>query len=188
MVQRRIETWLGGYRAALAERDLRLLFTGLAISQTGNWAYNVALLAFVYERTHSLGWVGAAGLARFIPQLALSAYGGVIAERTERVRLMVRADLVCALCQAGLAVVAVADGPVVLALVLAGLSAAASVVYPPSVAATIPSVVDEEHLVAANALNGTIENLVIIAWPAGGAGPPPAGSPPGALPCNPGIL
>src|SRR3954451_6710714 len=186
MVQRRIGAWLGGYRAALAQRDLRLLFTGLAISQTGNWAYNVALLAFVYERTHSLGWVGAAGLARFIPQLALSAYGGVIAERTERVRLMVRADLVCALCQAGLAVVAAADGPVVLALVLAGLSAAASVVYPPSVAATIPSVVDEEHLVAANALNGTIENLVIIAGPAVGAGLLLVGAPAAAFAINAG--
>src|SRR3954467_13101455 len=136
MVQRRLAAWLGGYRSALARRDLRLLFAGLVISETGTWAYNVALRAFVFDRTHSLGWVGAAGLARFIPQLLLSAYGGVIAERTERIRLMVSADVVCALCQAALAVVAAVDGPVVVALAFAALTAATSVVYPPCVAAT----------------------------------------------------
>ncbi len=72
---------------------MRLLFAGLLISTTGSWAYNVALLAFVFERTHSLGWVGAAGLVRMLPQLLLSAYGGVLAERTERIRLMVGADV-----------------------------------------------------------------------------------------------
>jgi hypothetical protein len=55
------------YRAALRKRDLRLLFGGMVISATGTWAYNVALLAYVFDKTHSLGWVGAAGLARFIP-------------------------------------------------------------------------------------------------------------------------
>src|SRR3954453_12850630 len=111
MVQKRLTAWLGGYRSALASRDLRLLFAGLAISETGTWAYNVALLAFVFDRTHSLGWVGAAGLSRFVPQLLLSAYGGVVAERTERIRLMAGADVDCALCQACLAALDAAGGP-----------------------------------------------------------------------------
>jgi len=88
------------YRAALQKRDLRLLFGGMVISATGTWAYNVALLAYVFDKTHSLGWVGAAGLARFIPSLLLSAYAGVIAERFERVRVMVASDLLCVAFQA----------------------------------------------------------------------------------------
>ena len=56
--------WFGGYRSALAHRDMRLLLGGLVVSATGSWAYNVALLAFVFERTHSLAWVAAAGLVR----------------------------------------------------------------------------------------------------------------------------
>lgn len=161
--------WLAGYRSALAKRDARLLFSGLLISATGSWAYNVALLAFVYGRTHSLEWVGAAGLARFVPQLLLSVYGGVIAERTERIRLMVGSDLLCALWQIGIAVVAAAAGPPALALVFAALTSACAVVYQPATAATIPSIVDEDDLVAANALNGVIEQLVVIAGPAVGA-------------------
>jgi predicted MFS family arabinose efflux permease len=161
--------WFTRYRSALARPDLRRLFGGLVISATGDWAYNVVLLAFVFDRTRSLTWVGAAGLARFIPQLALSSYGGVLAERTERIRLMVGSDLVRGLLQAGLAALAATSGPPALALVLAALSSATGVAYLPAVAATIPSIVEEEDLAAANALNGTIDQLVVIVGPAVGA-------------------
>jgi MFS family permease len=161
--------WFAGYRSALTHRDLRLLFGALLVSATGSWAYNVALLAFVYDRTHSLGWVGAAGLCRFVTALVASPYAGVIAERTERIRLMFCADLICALWQGALALVIAAGAPVGLALVFVCLSQLTNVVYSPAVAATIPSIVSEDDLVAANAINGTIDNLVVIAGPAVGA-------------------
>ncbi len=169
MGRERIAGLLAGYRSALGKRDLRLLFSGLIISATGSWAYNVALLAFVFERTHSLGWVGAASLVRMIPQLLLSSYGGVLAERTERIRLMVSSDLLCALWQVGIAIVAATNGAPGLALAFAALTSAAGVVYQPATAATIPSLVNEDELVAANALNSTIDELVVIAGPAVGA-------------------
>ncbi len=165
----RIASWLAGYRSVLAKRDVKLLFSGLVISATGSWAYNVALLAFIFDRTHSLGWVGAAGLVRVTPLLLLSIYGGVLAERHERIRLMVSSDLVCAVWQAGIAVVAATDGPAALALVFTALTSASAVAYQPATQATIPSLVDEDHLAAANALSGTIDELVVIAGPAVGA-------------------
>jgi MFS family permease len=165
----RLAKWFESYRSALATRDLRLLFSGLIISATGSWAYNVALLAFVFNRTHSLGWVGAAGLGRFVPALLLSTYAGVIAERTERIRLLIGSDLLSAVWQIALALTAAANGPAALAIALAALTSVSNLVYPPAVAATIPSLVDEESLVAANALNSTIENLVVISGPAVGA-------------------
>jgi MFS family permease len=169
-VRARIDKWFGGYRSALGKRDLRLLLGSLVISASGSWAYNVALLAFVFERTNSLTWVGIAGVVRFVPALVLSAYAGVVAERTERIRLMAGSDWLCAAWQLGLAIVAGVDGPVALGLLFAGLTSATNVVYEPAVEATIPSLVDEDDLVAANALNGTIYNLVIVAGPAIGAG------------------
>jgi hypothetical protein len=184
MLRGRVADWFSGYRSTLAVRDVRLLFGGLVISATGSWAYNVALLAFVFDRTHSLGWVGAAGLVRFLAALALSAYGGVIAERTERVRLMLGADLVCALWQGGLALTAAAGGPVVLALAFTVLTSATNVVYAPAVAATIPALVSEDDLVAANALSGTIDNLVVIAGPGVGALLLLIGSPAAAFAAN----
>jgi MFS family permease len=164
-----LDKWLGRYRSALAHRDLRLLLGSLVVSATGSWAYNVALLAFAFEQTHSLAWVGAAGTVRFVTALLLSTYAGVVAERRERIRLMVSADWLCAVWQVGLALVAAADGPVALALVFAALTSGTNVVYEPAVAATIPSLVEEDDLVAANALNGTIYSLVIVTGPAVGA-------------------
>jgi CRP-like cAMP-binding protein len=161
--------WLHRYRRVLRQRDVRRLFAALIISSTGSWAYNTVLLAFVFERTHSLGWVGAAGIVRFVPQLLFSTYGGLLAERTERIRLMVRSDLVCAVWQVGLALVAATGAATILALVFAALTTITNVVYSPATAATIPGLVDEDDLAAANALNGTIDQLVVIAGPGIGA-------------------
>jgi CRP-like cAMP-binding protein len=166
----RLARWTEGIRGALRHRDLRLLFGGLVISASGSWAYNVALLAYVFDRTHSLGWVGAAGLGRFLPALVFSTYGGVIAERFERVRVMVTSDVVCMVFQAALAVAAALTAPAWVAILLAALTAVGNVVYSPSVAAMLPDVAGEDDLVAANALNGTIDNLVVIVGPAIGAG------------------
>ena len=169
--------WLAGYRAVLAKRDVKLLFSGLVISATGTWAYNTALLAFIFDRTGSLAWVGVAGLVRMTPQLLFSIYGGVLADRYERIRLMVTSDLVCGLWQVGMAVVAATNGPPALALVFTALTSASGVAYEPATAATIPSLVDEDHLAAANALNSTIDELAVIAGPAFGAVLLVAGSP-----------
>ena len=155
-----------GYGRVVRHRDLRLLLGALLVSATGSWAYNVALVAFVYERTGSLTWVSAAGLARFVPMALVGPYAGVIAERFERIRLMATSDLVCLTSQAGLAVTAAFDGPVVLALVLAVVTTVANSVYFPAVSATIPEMAGEDDLAAANALNATIENLVVIVGPA----------------------
>jgi hypothetical protein len=157
------------YRSALAQRDLRLLLGALLVSMAGSWAYNVALLAVVYERTESLAWVGAATLGRFIPQLLVSPYAGVVADRFERVRVMVSCDLIAASSQAALALVVLAEGPAAVMIALAAVTAVAMTPFEPAVAAVTPQIVDEEHLAAANSLRGVIENIVQVSGPALGA-------------------
>jgi MFS family permease len=169
MGREKLAGWSASYRSALRPRDVRLLFSGLLISSTGSWAYSVGLLAFVFARTHSLGWVGAAGLVRLIPALLLSIPGGVIADRRERIGLLVGSDVLCALWQVALAVVAATGGPPALALFFVLLTSASATIYQPATAATIPSLVDEDSLAAANALNDTVDQLVVIAGPAIGA-------------------
>ncbi|MBV8300699.1 MAG: MFS transporter [Candidatus Dormibacteraeota bacterium] len=158
-----------GYGPALRIRDYRLLLSGLAVSQIGSWAFSVALAVMVFDRTHSPAWVAGASVARFGTALVVSAYGGVIAERLERVRLMVRLDLVSFALMSALAAVAALQGPVVLAIVLATLTTAISTVYGPAAKATTPALVGTEHLAAANGLESTAENLAIVAGPAAGA-------------------
>src|SRR3954452_3851852 len=157
------------FRSALAKRDLRLLYAGMTVSIAGYLAYNVALLAVVYDRTGSLGWVAAATVGRFVPSIAFSPYAGVLADRFEQVRVMVASNLVAGASQAALAVTALATGPVPLIIVLAGVTAVASAPIEPAMAAVVPQVVDEDDLAAANALRGVIENVVQVAAPGAGA-------------------
>ncbi|MDQ3053466.1 MAG: MFS transporter [Actinomycetota bacterium] len=170
----------GGLRSALRHRDFRLLMIAFATSAAGSWAYNVALAVYVYEQTKSPAWVGAATLARLIPALIAGFYGGVIAERFERVRLMVVLDLLSALMMITLAVATFVEAPVLLVLVIAPITSIIGTAYEPAVAAITPQVVSERDLAAANALRNVVDNLAVIAGPAIGVlllllGPPALG-------------
>jgi MFS family permease len=173
-----------GYRAVLRSGDLARLLGSELISASGGWAYNVALIVFLYDRTHSASWVAAGALVRFIPSLICSGYAGVIAERFERVRLMVWLNVLALVLQFGLALAVWRAAPAVVALVLAGLTSVVLSPYSPAVAALIPQVVPEEQLAAANALGATIDNLVVVAGPAAGAVLLVAGGPPLTIAVN----
>jgi len=157
------------FLVSLRQRNLRRLFAGLVVSQAGDWLYNLALLAFVYERTGSAAWVGITTAARILPEVVLGPIGGVLADRHDRRVVMIVSDVVRAATMAALAVVAVAGGPVVLAPVLAALCTAAGAVYPQCVAAVMPRLVDQNDLPAANAARVSITSLCVIAGPLVGA-------------------
>src|SRR5690242_17098707 len=118
--------------ASLIHRNgpLRRLLAALAVSQLGDWLYNLALLAFVYNRTHSVTWTAVTTAARVLPVVALGAFGGVLADRYDRRRLMIASDVVRAAAMVLLAAVALTGLPVLLAPILAATATAAGVVYP----------------------------------------------------------
>lgn len=155
-----------GYRALFQNRDYRLLFSGLAISMSGSWAYNVALVVFVFNATHSPGWVAAASMTRFLCALLASPFGGLIADRMERIRMMVALDTIALVMQAALAVVAALNGAVALAIILAALTSVTGSSYDPAARAATPAIVGEEHLAAANSAQSAVENLSVIMGPA----------------------
>jgi MFS family permease len=155
-----------GLLAPLRYRDFRLLTSSLAVSGAGSWAYNVALAVYVYEQTHSAAWVGAATIGRFVPSMVFGAYGGVLAERFERVRLMVVLNLICTVLMGALALLTQAEAPVLLVIVLAGVNAVVSMAFTPADYAMTPQVVPASSLAAANTIRNTVENLTVIAGPA----------------------
>jgi MFS family permease len=157
------------YRRALRHRDFRLLAGALTQSAMGDWAYNVALVVYVYQHTHSAAWVAASTLGRMVPRFLSSFYGGVIAERFERIHVMVVADLVRFVLMAGLTVLTVMNGPPWGAIAIAGLLSVASCVYDPATSAMVPQLLGEDQLAAGNAITEGINNIAIIAGPGIGA-------------------
>ncbi|MEA2313137.1 MAG: hypothetical protein QOE28_3105 [Solirubrobacteraceae bacterium] len=157
------------FRVALRVRDLRLLLAGLAASQAGDWLYNLALLALVFDRTGSAAWVGIATGARVLPMVVLGPLAGVLADRLDRRRLLIGSDLVRAACMATLAAVAATGAPIVLAPILAALGTAAGAAYPSAVVAIVPRLVADEQLPAANAARLSITHICVVAGPVIGA-------------------
>ncbi|HEY0374400.1 MAG TPA: MFS transporter [Amnibacterium sp.] len=156
-------------RSALRSLSFRRLAAALAVSQCGDWLYNVALLVFVFDRTHSVLWVSITTAVRVLPIVVLGPLGGALADRFDRRRLMILADVVRAALMLLLTVVVTTGAPVVLAPVLAGLATAASIAYPPATAASTPKLVPAADLPGANAVRSVIGAASVLGGPAIGA-------------------
>lgn len=145
-----------GMRAPFRHPDFRKLAAGLAISQTGDWLYNVALIVLVIRATHSATWVAAAGIVRLVPYVAFGSLGGVVADRFPRKRVMIVSDLARAGIMGLLALVDLTSGSALIAIVLSGLSTCFAVAYGPALNAGLPLIVTEDELSAANSISSTM--------------------------------
>ena len=146
----------GTIRSALRHPDFRWLLSGLAVSQIGDWLYNLALVVLVYDRTHSALWAGVTTAARVVPIVVLGPLGGVLADRFDRRRIMIACDLARMGLMVLLAAVAASRLPIVLAPVIAAAATAAAAPYLPCVAGVTPRVVDDADLPGANAARSAV--------------------------------
>lgn len=155
----------GTPRAAFAHRAFRWVFLGAFASNIGTWMQNVALLAF----SNSIGGpqlVGVVTFAQLGPMLVLSPFGGVLADRLDRKRMMIGAAAVqMTLC---IALAAVANRPrppeaLIVVIVLGiGIAAAANA---PAAQATLPALVGRSDLGGAVALNSAQMNASRVLGP-----------------------
>jgi MFS family permease len=74
--------------SSLWERNFRLFFIGQLVSNSGNWLTTVALTLLVLHRTGSGAAVGLLSACQFGPILLLSAWAGVIADRSNKRNLL----------------------------------------------------------------------------------------------------
>ena len=159
-------------------RDFRLLYTSRTITGLGTQATEVALLVQARQLTGSTFAVGLLGAVEVVPLVVFGLYGGVLADRFDRRRLMVWCEATLGVCAALLMLNALAARPMVwLLYVVAGLMMATAALQRPSLEASVPRVVPRDQLVAAGALMSMSMNVNVIAGAALGgvlaAGPGP---------------
>ena len=73
---------------ALKYRNFRLFFPGLAVSQIGIWIQNVAINWLVYDITKSPFTMGTIMFFNSIPLLLLTPFGGIIADKFNRKKIL----------------------------------------------------------------------------------------------------
>jgi len=156
----------GSIRSALRYPGFRWLLSGLAVSQTGDWLYNLALVVLVYQRTHSALWVGVTTAVRVVPVVVLGPLGGVLADRFDRRRIMITCDLARMGLMVLLAAVAAFRLPIVLAPMIAAAATAGAAPYVSCVAAVTPRLVDDADLPGANAARSAVTGAGIVLGPA----------------------
>lgn len=74
--------------ASLAVYNYRLYFIAQGISLTGTWLQTVAQTWLVLELTHSATKLGLLAALQFLPVLLFGAYGGLLADRFRKRRLL----------------------------------------------------------------------------------------------------
>jgi MFS family permease len=156
----------GARLGALQQRDFRLLWIGMVVSQTGSWMQQITQNWLLWELTHSPLMLGVYGLCRSVPFIACSLYAGALADRVDRRRLLILTNCVNAVF------------PIVVgALVALGLvepwhiylAACCSAVVDsfdlPARQALIPALVPREQLMGALALTSSIRRATGLIGP-----------------------
>lgn len=159
----------GTFRGAWRHRRWRWLLASYAVSMTGDFLYFVALVVVLYDATGSAGWVAASAVARMLAYVFLSPFGGVVADRFDRRRLLIGLDLARAAVMVALGFAAWGDAPPAVAIALAVVCTIFTVPYRPACVAATPTLVGEDDLAAANAAESVVGQLTYFAGPALGA-------------------
>ena len=151
--------------ALLRRRDFRRTYLAIAASELGNAFQYIALMWFALEAGGPLGVI-AVRLADSVPALVFGFHGGVVADRLDRRRTMIAADLVRAAILVPVAIAGLAGELPLAALVAAafGLTAAASY-FAPAYGAILPALVERRNVQPANGLVGaTADALAVTGW------------------------
>ena len=147
--------------AALRGRNYRFYWIGLVFYVLGHRAEYVTFAWLTWEVTHDPLSLGYLGLAQGVPLVLFQLFGGVLADRTDRLRLLLATTILTALALT-IAFVLTALGLVRLPhlLVLAALSNTFRAFDEPSRLSLIPELVERARLSNAIALGS-------IPWQAG---------------------
>ena len=157
------------YLRVLRHRDFRFLFLGQSASAVGDQVVFVALALYITQRTGSATDLGLVLAAGSLPMISLLLIGGVWADRLPRHRIMIAADAARAALHGTLAVLILAGGASVPALiVIEALFGAARAFFQPAYSGLLPQTIREDLLQDARALTTTSDSLAVLVGPAVG--------------------
>lgn len=153
--------------ASLHVRNYRLYFSGQLISQLGTWMQSTALSWYVITHTHSALALGAVSTFRTLPVLFFALFGGVIADRLPKQRLLIGTQSALAVQAIALAVLT-SSGLITLPLIymLAAMQGVANSLDTPARQAFVMEMVGPQDVPNAVALNSSLLQMTRLVGPA----------------------
>jgi MFS family permease len=150
----RRRVWAEAWSLLRRNRDFRLFYIGQLVSLAGDWFLIVALSGLVLRLTGSAALVTAVFVAYNLPYGIVSFVGGPLADRLDRRRIMIVANVVMGVLALGFFLVDSRSELWLVYALAAGISAV-SALFEPAASAAVPNLVEPEDLAAANVLNGS---------------------------------
>jgi hypothetical protein len=149
----------------LRGRTFRNIFAARAVSLLGTSMAPVALaFAVLGQPGGSAARLGIVLAGRSIAQVVFLLYGGALADRFPRYRIMVGSDLLAFAAQGAVAALFIArTAPLGLLVGLSALNGAANALFLPASRGLIPEIVESSELQSANALIRLSENSASLA-------------------------
>lgn len=145
----------------------RRLYASQFISGLGTMVSYVAVPWQLYELTHSNAQVGLLGLVQLVPVLVCGLWGGAVADRVDRRRLLIVSEALMALCVAGLLANAAREAPEVgLIYALVAVLQGASGFHRPALEALTQKLARPEEFTAVAALSSVRGTVGMVAGPA----------------------
>lgn len=152
-------------------RKIILFLTSQAITLFGSSLVQYAMLWYVARVTDSGRMMALFTICGFLPQVLVSLFAGVWADRYDRRKLIMLADGGIAIATLVLCIMMFLgyEGMAPIFIISAVRSLGAGI-QGPAVSAMIPQIVPEKHLMRVNSINGTIQSFVMLVAPMAGAG------------------
>lgn len=149
----------------LWNRNFIMVVVGQIISLFGNAILRFALPLYLLDLTSSSTIYGAVLACSTIPMILLSPIGGILADRINKRNIMVTLDFFTTIIIIIFSVCLESTNAVVLIVSVMVILYAIQGVYQPAVQASIPSLVNHEHLLSANAVINQVNSLSGILGP-----------------------
>lgn len=149
----------------LWNRNFIMVVVGQIISLFGNAILRFALPLYLLDLTGSSTIYGAVLACSTIPMILLSPIGGILADRINKRNIMVTLDFFTTIIIIIFSVCLESTNAVVLIVSVMVILYAIQGVYQPAVQASIPSLVNHEHLLSANAVINQVNSLSGILGP-----------------------
>ncbi len=152
---------------SLHVRNFRLFFTGQLISQIGNWLTLVAQTLLVLKLTDNGIALGALAAAQFGPILILGPWAGLIADRSDKRKLLLIVQTIAMLQSFTLAGLAFSGHPPVLAIYAVAMIGGVTIAFDnPARRAFVVEMVPERDVHNAVSLNSALMTSSRVIGPA----------------------
>jgi MFS transporter, DHA3 family, macrolide efflux protein len=148
-----------------------LFISSQTISLFGSALVQFAIIWYIARSTNSGMMVTLSTICSFLPQLVISLFAGVWADRYNRKILIILSDGLIATSTLVLAIVFLLGyNSMWLLFLVSAIRSLGAGIQTPAVSAMIPQIVPEEKLMRVNSINGTIQSMILFMSPAvGGA-------------------